>query len=409
MEQHNSISNLHKKPTYLSLFSGCGGFDDGFDQNGYISKGAFDIDPNVVNVYKKNLSGPVYVHDLSQGQLPIEYKRGDIDVVISGSPCQGFSTAGLMNIDDPRNNLLLVGGAITAKLLPKVFIGENVMGSFSSTYKLYWTQLNQILTDNGYSIKYLKCNGADIGLAQIRKRVFIIAWRGDVDLPLELGKVQQRNLKDVLVGVEGLPNQNCFKPINNSRDKEIIKYIKPGQKLCNVRGGDKSVHTWEIPAVFGSVTDEEKEILHIIKDLRRKIRLRERGDADPVLKSDIRGKTNYLVDNPLLSLISKGYIKEINGRYDLLNSFNGLYKRLDWDKPSMTVDTRFGNSRYFLHPDEMRGFTVREAARIQGFRDDFVFNGSVEQQFKMIGNAVPPPMAYLIAKTVKENILSHEY
>jgi DNA (cytosine-5)-methyltransferase 1 len=398
-----------KKPSYLSLFCGCGGFDEGFEQNGYECKGAFDYDSSVVEVYKNNLSGPVYTHDLSDGTLPIKFKKGEIDVIISGSPCQGFSTAGLMKVDDPRNKLLLVGGEITAKLLPKVFIGENVMGSFTKAYKDYWNQLNTTLFENGYNIEFLKCEGTEMGLAQIRKRVFMIAWRGNKDVQLTFKSSQQlKSLKDVLSGVDGLPNQDGLIPIKNRKVKDLITHINPGQKLCNVRGGERAVHTWNIPAVYGSVTDEEKEILLLIKDIRRKVRSRDRGDADPVLQTDIQQNLSYNVDPYLRSLIDKRYIKEVNGRFDLVNSFNGLYRRLDWNKPSMTVDTRFGNARYFLHPEEMRGFTVREAARIQGFRDDYIFSGSVQQQFKMIGNAVPPPMASIIAKVIKEKILEHE-
>ena len=71
---------------------------------------------------------------------------------------------------------------------------------------------------------------------------------------------------------------------------------------------------------------------------------------------------------------------------------------MSWDKPSHTVDTRFGAPRYFLHPNEHRGFTVREAARIQGFPDDYVFHGDEKFQYRLIGNAVPPPLARLAAE-----------
>jgi DNA (cytosine-5)-methyltransferase 1 len=68
-------------------------------------------------------------------------------------------------------------------------------------------------------------------------------------------------------------------------------------------------------------------------------------------------------------------------------------QRLAWDSPSCTVDTRFGEPRYFLHPNHHRGFTVREAARIQGFPDNFIFEGALKTQYRLVGNAVPPPMA----------------
>ena len=399
--------NKHKQPSYISLFSGCGGFDEGFEQAGYECLGAFDNDPVVLDVFRANLSGPAYLHNLSESQLPINYKPGEIDVIVSGSPCQGFSTAGLREINDPRNILLLVGGHITIKLKPKIFVAENVMGSLSGPHKEYWNQLQAILSANGYHVQILKCDGTELGLAQTRKRLFMIAWIGDPNKTLKMEGENPKTLKDVLKDVEKLPNQSQFLPIKNKKIQELIYHIKPGQKLCNVRGGPNSVHTWNIPSVYGKVSDQEKAMLILIKDLRRKIRIRKTGDADPVTKADLQKYSPVKIDPILDSLVKKGYIKNKEDRFDLIHSFNGLYRRLEWDKPAFTVDTRFGNPRYFLHPDEMRGFTVREAARIQGFRDSFIFKGSIAQQYKMIGNAVPPPMANKVARMIKE-LLIHE-
>ena len=91
--------------------------------------------------------------------------------------------------------------------------------------------------------------------------------------------------------------------------------------------------------------------------------------------------------------------------YDLTHTFNGKYRRLRWDAPAYTVDTRFGDPIYFLHPDQQRGFSVREAARIQGFPDDFVFSGSRRTQEELLGNAVPPPLAKLLAEFLIYNVL----
>ena len=113
---------------------------------------------------------------------------------------------------------------------------------------------------------------------------------------------------------------------------------------------------------------------------------------------------NKVVED-LKKLQKKGYIRVKDGLYDLVATFNGKFRRLDWNEPSLTVDTRFGEPKYFLHPDEDRGFTVREAARIQGFPDSFVFHGPIREQYRMIGNAVPPPIAARLSEFVKEIIL----
>ncbi|WP_162427870.1 DNA cytosine methyltransferase [Pontibacter pudoricolor] len=389
------------KFTFISLFSGCGGFDEGFEQSGFECLGAFDNDQSVLDVYRRNLKGPTFLHDLSSNQLPNESNFQGVDVLIAGSPCQGFSTAGLRNLNDPRNKLLLVGGAIAKTLRPRVVISENVMGSLSGAHKIYWDTLVNDLESLGYNIKFLKCSATDFGLAQLRKRIFMIAWRGSKDVDFTLETVPGKTLQEALDGVDSLPNQEHIKPITDPLILKLATYIKPGQKLCNVRGGDKSVHTWDIPEVFGFVTKEENQVLEKIKELRRKIRLRKSGDADPVAVSDLQLYCNFYVQPVLNELIRKKFIRKIGERYDLQHTFNGLYKKLEWTKPSMTVDTRFGDPRFFLHPEEVRGFSVREAARIQGFRDSFVFSGKVNQQFKMIGNAVPPPMAKGVADLIR--------
>ena len=100
-------------------------------------------------------------------------------------------------------------------------------------------------------------------------------------------------------------------------------------------------------------------------------------------------------------LHGKGYLRQIGKAYDLAHTFNGKFRRLSWDEPSPAVDTRFGQPRYFLHPQESRGLSVREAARIQGFPDSFIFSGSRQTQFRLVGNAVPPPLALSIANVVR--------
>jgi len=391
--------------TYISLFCGCGGFDQGFTKKGFKCLGAYDIDPNVIKVHQNNIPGPAFVHDLLENDLPGNIKPGSVDVVISGSPCQGFSTVGRRKINDPRNKLLMVGGEIAIKLNTKVFVAENVMGSASGRHKKYWNKLIRLLNSNGYNTEVLCCNATDLGLPQLRKRVILIAWRGDKRIDLKLPKLIPRPLREILEGVEGAANHTIATLCPTSEIYKIAKQISPSQKLSNVRGGERSVHTWDIPDVFGPVNSHEKELLLKIMRLRRQNRIRRAGDADPVPLATLERECTKSISPIVKSLLSKGYIREQgNECYDLVHTFNGKFRRLSWDGYSPTVDTRFGSPRYFLHPEEHRGFTPREAARIQGFDDDFVFSGSIDQQFTMIGNAVPPPMAEAIAELIKRKI-----
>lgn len=381
----------------VSLFSGCGGFDLGFKQEGFKCAGAFDINENVLKTYEKNLKAPIFVCDLSTvTEFPFAPK--EIDVLLAGSPCQGFSTLGKRCLDDPRNNLLLSAGEITRKLLPKVFISENVPGVISGAHKKYWEALHTLLRCTGYQTTDISCKGTDLGIAQTRTRMFLFAWRNKKSINLSLPKKYGRALKDVLNNLDGVPDHHPKKLNNNTDHYLISKKIKQDQKLSNVRAGSRSVHTWEIPEVFGFTNQKEKMVLEAMLLIRRQRRVREFGDADPIpaiLLYRQFGKT--LIKN----LERKNYIRRLNDCYDLMHTFNGKYRRLSWDKPSYTVDTRFGVPRYYLHPDEHRGFTIREAARIQGFHDSFTFEGSEVEKYRMIGNAVSPIMARELAKVVK--------
>ncbi len=391
-----------EKPSFISLFSGCGGFDIGFIENGFECLAAYDNDENVINVYKENIGPHILNHDLTDPKLPTQFN--DLDVVISGSPCQGFSTVGLRKYEDPRNSLLLIGGEIAVNQKAKVFVAENVMGSLSGKHKKYWDKLIKYLEKNGYHTKITICRAQEIGLAQTRKRVILYAWIGEKEKEnqIKYSQGKHRSLGDAINNINGAPNKEFVELKFGSEDYLISQRIQPGQKLCDVRGGNRAVHSWEIPEVFGDCNEEEKEVLLKILKYRRRIRKRSVGDADPLHFDSL---ANLLPDvdlaNVLTRLIKKSYLIEKNEHeYDLKRSFNGKYRRLSLDSPSLTIDTNFGNPKYFLHPVENRGFSVREAARIQGFSDEYVFSGKLEQKFRMIGNAVPPPMAGEIARNV---------
>lgn len=399
-------SSTKSRYTYLSLFSGCGGFDEGFRKAGFNCLGAYDIDPVVINVHKKNIGGPAFVYDLLQSSIPNEDKFLNVDVVISGSPCQGFSTIGKRKLNDPRNKLLVIGGEIAVRLRAKVFIAENVMGSNAGKHKIYWKKLEQLLLKNKYNVRMIKCEAIKVGLPQLRKRVILIAWKGKGVNDFIIPSVPMKSLKELLLcdKLSKLANNEVYKV--DEITSKIAKHILPGQKLSNVRGGSRSVHTWDIPDVFGKISKKEKEILLKVMSLRRTMRIRKFGDADPVDISLLKKEFQFDITKSIKVLIEKKYLRRIGmDKIDLANTFNGKYKRLDLEKPSPTVDTRFGDPKCFLHPTENRGLTPREAARIQGFSDEFIFFGSKEQQFRMIGNAVPPPMSFEIAKLIKSHIL----
>jgi DNA (cytosine-5)-methyltransferase 1 len=389
---------------FVSIFSGCGGFDAGFEKAGFQCEAAFDSDSLALENHSRYFGVPTHNVDLSTHSLG---RFGTVDVLLAGPPCQGFSTAGKRRFDDSRNHLLLSAGNIVTQIKPKVCIIENVPGVTAGAHCRFWNALKIMLQKSGYRTLVLRCYVHKLGLAQLRTRLVMIGWRIDRDHPdLHLPERDAGTLRSALAGIEGAHNHAPeYLPIS-SRLAIIASKIRPGQKLCNVRSGSRSIHTWKIPEVFGSTSRGERDILEAIVRLRRRERVRIVGDADPVSRSRLRKYLSRDVEDDLHSLLNKQYVRRIGSRFDLTRTFNGKFRRLSWNEPSLTVDTRFGDPRYFLHPDENRGFTVREAARIQGFPDDYIFSGSIDAQYRMIGNAVPPPMGTILGKIVRAAFFS---
>lgn len=389
----------HDRLNFVSAFSGCGGFDLGFEQAGFQCVSAFDLDSIALENHQRYFHAPNRQLDLSNHTLS---GIGPVDVLLAGPPCQGFSTAGKRKLNDVRNHLLLSAGRIAVQLRPKVCIVENVPGVTAGHHRKFWNALEGLLQQSGYRTLVLKCDVHKLGLAQLRTRLVMIAWRTGRDLhEVHLPDLAVGTLRSALVGVEGTANHEPQYLPTNSRLAAIAGRIGPGQKLCNVRGGPRSIHTWKLPEVFGPTSMRERDILEAILKLRRRDRQRASGDADPVSRNTLRSYLGRDVHDDLNSLLKKRYVRRLGSRFDLTHTFNGKFRRLSWDKPSLTVDTRFGDPRYFLHPRANRGFTVREAARIQGFPDDYVFSGPTDVQYRMIGNAVPPPMGKALGEIVR--------
>lgn len=366
---------------------------------GFVPVQAYDHCAEAISHYRKNVCFRAEQVDLTQF---VPQHSSAPDIVIAGPPCQGFSTAGKRNPDDERNHLLPLAGRLAANLNPKVIVIENVAAAASGAHRRYWEEVESHLRLRHYSTHTFKANATDVGLPQTRSRLLLFAWRTRREIEFRLPPNTSRRLYEALIGVEQLPNHEPEPLAPGSRDYQIACRIGPGQKLSNVRGGSRSVHTWNIPEVFGKTSAAECAILEFIMSIRRQERRRDVGDADPVslarLKRQFKGQTQALVD----SLLRKGYLRHVGSYLDLCHSFNGKYRRFQWEDKACTVDTRFGEAQLFLHPNEHRPFTVREAARIQGFPDGYVFDCTKRTAFRLIGNAVPPPMGRMVADFARE-------
>ncbi|MFP3614543.1 DNA cytosine methyltransferase [Paraburkholderia sp. SIMBA_050] len=399
----NGKEKMTSQPSFVSLFSGCGGLDLGFVGSGFACSAAYDIDRVAVEVHNRNLPATAEQADLqTMSQRTFKARHRSVDVVLSGSPCQGFSLIGKRRIDDPRNSLLMKGAELALSLRPKVYIAENVAGVLTPSHRHYWELVESLCRSQGYQTSTLRLEASFAGLPQKRARAVLIAWRNKSRRLPEFRRSTETTLGAVLNDLEDAPDHEVNLLPRGSDLYRIARRVKQGQKLSNVRGGLRSVHTWDIPEVFGEVTDFEREILRIVMRLRRTERRRTMGDADPVRLASIVREVGTAGRKAIKTLVIKQYLREKDDGYDLTHTFNGKFRRASLNEQSIAVDTRFGDPRMFLHPTEHRGFTVREAARIQGFPDSFVFGNSSSDAFRLIGNAVPPPLASSVARIVRE-------
>ena len=422
--------------------------DLGFDQAGFEILRSIDNDPAATAVHAHNFGGSTQTADVTTADFN-QWKAdlGPVDIVLGGFPCQGFSKAGPKRANDPRNSLYQAMQEAVRILEPSFFVAENVEGLAQNFGGQYLQLIQDDFRDVGYEVSLNLIDAIGYGVPQHRRRIFFVGERLDstssvFKWPDPLYSIVVRNgetrharamasslhgiMQDGLLGLNDPLMISEVIPDLRSMDTQvadhkiglnwpksygfIIKAIGPGQKLCNVRHGPESVRTWDIPEAFGHVTEEERIILETIARNRRHKRYGTIPNGNPLPVTIIEKLTGLRNIEPVLNdLCRRKFAKKKNDGYDLLGAmFNsGFYKRPEWNAPSPTVLTNFGNPRYFLHPIEDRPFSLREAARLQGFPDDFEFLSSgisLADGYRLVGNAVPPPLAKALAASILSSI-----
>jgi DNA (cytosine-5)-methyltransferase 1 len=426
----------------LSLFSGCGGLDIPFVGSRYAVVKAFDSDLAAVRCLRANLDVDAEIMDVTAPAFADALERiGEVDVVLGGFPCQGFSKAGPKRHDDPRNRLYEAMLAAVGATRPVLFLAENVDGMAQNFSGQFVRRIEDDFRCVGYEVDHRILNAVNFGVPQYRRRIFFTGVRRDCPArfvwPRETHGGGSRNgefktqwdvagfpdlfrpeilppPKTIADAIGDLLDENAVFPdhVTDGRiseaDTAVMRHVGEGQKLCNVRFSETSVYTWDIPEVFGETTQRERSILLTIGKNRRKNSYGNRPNGNPLQAEDITALMGEPVSvGELTALAERGFLKREGDAFDLKGAMfcSGIYKRPVWDEPSPTVLTVFGNPRFFFHPKRLRPFTVRECARLQSFPDPFRFietGISPADAYRLIGNAVPPALAGALEQQVRD-------
>ncbi|NLF71102.1 MAG: DNA cytosine methyltransferase [Candidatus Anammoximicrobium sp.] len=346
--------------TVVDIFCGAGGLSLGFQRAGFVAVAAFDHHPMAVETYRANLGTHVFQQEITEETgVPLA------TTIIGGPPCQGFSSAGMRRPDDSRNSLVACFARIVCSNRPFAFVFENVEGFLTAENGMRVFDLLRPVIAAGYCVHVRKVNAAHYGIPQHRKRVIAIGglgWHPQFPRPthsatgapgadlVDSSLPSAPSVADAIAGLPppsldppGIPPGHHYRPLTGI-DLERAQALKPGQTM----------------------RDLPEELWH---DSYRRRAFRRVMDGTP---SDRRGGAPAGV------------------------------KRLLPAAPSKTITG--GATAEFLHPYEDRNLTIRECARIQTFPDDFVFCGSASEQAQLIGNAVPPSLATVVARQLAADL-----
>ncbi|WP_270245906.1 DNA cytosine methyltransferase [Coprococcus sp. AM11-30B] len=345
---------MKNKLNAIDLFCGCGGLSYGFEKAGYNILLGIDNDSKALETFELNHYGAKSIcGDITEVTYEEDIKPliGDqkIDVIIGGPPCQGMSLSGPRKFDDPRNKLYLSYIRLVKEIQPKAFVIENVpglVGLFGGQIK---DSIIEKFTEMGYQIQYKILCAADYGVPQNRKRVvFVGIKKGEFVYP-EI----HENKVSCSMALSDLPT------LEDELGEEVLDYLmQPQNEYQKIMRKNSEVVKNHIAA---NHSDRVKKIISLVPD--------------------------------------GGNYKDLPDEYINSRNFHVAWTRFASDKPAPTIDT---GHRHHFHYKYNRVPTVRECARLQSFPDDFIFLGNKTQQFRQVGNAVPPLMAQCIAEQLKK-------
>lgn len=354
------------KYTCLDLFSGAGGLSRGFYDAGYDVVLGVDFDEAALKTFKENHGTAeamkLDLFDHSNIDVITNYLKEnhiELDVLVGGPPCQGFSIAGPRDMDDKRNSLYLAMVKLADRVKPQAVVLENVPGMLQTNDGIGAKRIVEDFVKIGYKMTPKLLYAPNYGIPQIRKRVFFVGLR-DCDGNFEFPE-----------------------PITDEKH-----YVTCEDAISDL----PSLQTMNGQIIYGDeVQNYEVEPTN---DYQRRMRRNSKEIYNHIGSIPIEKTTK------MISLVPEGKnYKALPEEYRGLYKYHEALTRYNSKKPSLTINT--GHRSHF-HYKYNRIPTVRESARLQSFPDDFIFYGNKSQQYKQVGNAVPPMLGQVVATKLKE-------
>lgn len=358
----------------LDLFAGVGGLSYGFANDpDFEIIAANEILERMAEAYSKNHPKvKMYNKDIKDFSIDdltrdLGIKKGDIDVVIGGPPCQAYSTVGKRHIDDPRGKLFQEYYRILNEFRPKLFVYENVKGILSIQGGELIRTIIALFESIGYRMNKRILNAADYGTPQIRERVILV------------GTLENKAFI--------YPKPTHYNPEFGVRQSKTLKpYVTLGEAL----GDLPSIKTGEQGFLYAS--DPQNDYQRLM-----------RANAPAEIQEHEVPKNGAKLVAIMEALPDGGSPKDIPEELRPTSGFANCYCRLWWNRPSTTITRNLGcaSSSRCVHPRDPRPLSSREGARLQGFPDNYIFYGKRSDKHLQIGNAVPTFLSIAIKDSVK--------
>ena len=352
--------------TVVDLFCGAGGLSKGFLDAGYDVVLGVDNDDSALKTFQENhgsataMKLDLYDHDNIQIIVDFLHDKDieKLDVLVGGPPCQGFSYAGKMDINDERNFLYLAMVKLTEIIKPKAVLLENVLAIIEANNGVGANRIIKDFGEIGYKMVPKVLYAPEYGIPQIRKRVFFVGLR-DSEIEFEFPKplVDEKHFITCEEAISDLPSLQ-------TEDGMIIRGEKIQSYMVSPQSDYQILMRKNSSCVYNHI------------------------GSVPIEKT-----------RKMISLVPEGKnYTALPDEYRRLYKYHEALTRYNSKKPSLTINT--GHRSHF-HYKWNRIPTVRECARLQSFPDDFIFFGNQSDQFRQVGNAVPPMLGQVVAEELK--------